>query len=218
MDQFSPKLDPFGWFAIGSPVIFMPSRRHVSDRLLKPLQKRERCAPGHGGPVAKRKEGSLMGIRISPRVYVLGGIAIAALAAVIAAQGNLYAQEEDAGIVVGTYEPQQIAQQTGLQQKIQGEMQGLQQRMQSAQQQGDRQAMQQIQQEAQQIQQRMITEFEDDMDAAMPDVAKETGADIIAAQVSYTADGIETKDVTNEIVAKMGGSAESQGNLVLPQQ
>lgn len=155
--------------------------------------------------------------RSSTRILTLCGIAIVAVAAVFAAQGTLQAQESEAsGIVVGTYTPRDVAQQVGLEEKMRGEMEGLQQRMQAAQQQGNQQEMQSIQAEAQQVQQRIIGDFESNMDAAMAEVAEQTGVDVIAIEVSYTAPGIETKDVTSEIVAQLQG--DDAPDVVLPQQ
>lgn len=152
-----------------------------------------------------------MNTPMTPRALALCTIAVAALAGALLAQDNIQAQEEETAaqaqeqtdIVVGTYEPQQVAERYGINQKLMEGLTGLQERMQTAQQQGDQQAMQEIQAEAQQVQEDVVSEFEKEVEDAMAAVAEETGADIIAVQVAYLAEGIETKDVTNELIEEM---------------
>jgi len=148
---------------------------------------------------------------ISTRAMVLGGVAIAAMLGVLAAQPMVKAQDDGAAsIVAGSYNPQSIAQQIGLEQQLMAEMGGLQQRMMEAQQNGDQDAMQQIQIEAQQIQEDIVGKFETDMEAAMPEVAAEAGVQMIAIEISWTAPGVETKDITQDIVDALGGPAAPQ--------
>lgn len=137
------------------------------------------------------------------------GAAVLVLAAGPFLSGTaLHAQEDEgAGIVVGTYDPQQVAQAVGLQQQMMQDMQGLQSRMQQAQQEGDQAAMQQIQAEAQQIQQDAADRFLADVEAVMADVAQEAGATVIATEVSYTAPGVATQDVTQEVIEALGAEA-----------
>jgi hypothetical protein len=103
-------------------------------------------------------------------------------------------------IVVGTYDPQAVAEQAGVPQRIEAAMQPFQQRLVAAQQEGDQQAMQQIQVEAQQVQQTMAAEFFAEVGDAMPPVARRAGVDVIAAEVAYAAPGVTTKDLTTEVV------------------
>lgn len=145
-------------------------------------------------------------------------VAIAvAIALAVGTPGTSAQEEAEAGgIVIGTYDPQQVAQQTGLQQKMMQQMQGLQQRAMDAQQSQDQQAMQQIQQEAQQIQQDVMNQFLQDVKDVMPQVAEETGVQIVAVDVAYMAEGMSEKDVTEEVIAQMGGGAAVQ--LQVPPQ
>jgi len=141
---------------------------------------------------------------LKKRITVLAGLACAATFAVLASLGT--GQADDV-LAVGTYSVEDVAAQSGLQQQMQQEMSGLQIRMQEAQQEGDQAAMQQIQTEAGQIQERIVADFENSLDAAMPAVAEKAGVKIIAADVSYAADDVETRDVTNDIIAEMNGGA-----------
>lgn len=153
-----------------------------------------------------------MATRPTMRVLAFSTIAVAAVLTAFMAQNTTQAQEEASGIIVGTYEPQRVAEQYGINEKLMEGMTGLQQRMQAAQQTGDQQEMQQIQAEAQQVQNDVIGEFEKEVEAVLPSVAEETGADIIAVQVAYVAEGIETKDVTNEVIAEMNGGAAQEAD------
>lgn len=145
------------------------------------------------------------------RTLTVAAVALVAFAGAFLMDSDLHAQgEEGSGLVVGTYQPQQIAQATNLQQKMMQEMQGLQQRAQQAQQSGDQAEMQKIQQEAQQIQQDAADQFRTDLEGVMPQVAEQTGVQVIATEVTYTADGVTTKDITQAIIDAMGGG-ESMG-------
>ncbi|MDX1632147.1 MAG: hypothetical protein R3234_09810 [Thermoanaerobaculia bacterium] len=139
---------------------------------------------------------------------IVTALSILALFAV-ALPTALQAQEEAAGLVVGTYEPAQVAQSVGFQQKMMQKMQGLQARMQKAQEEGDQEAMQQIQTEAQQAQQDATNELLADIEAVMPEVAETTGVQVVAVNVTYTATAVTTKDITQDIVNAMSGQAGS---------
>ncbi|MGD2116468.1 MAG: hypothetical protein PVG07_15540 [Acidobacteriota bacterium] len=144
------------------------------------------------------------------RTLAVAAIALVAFAGGLLLQADARAQgAEDAEILVGTYQPQQVAQATNFQQKMMQQMQGLQQRAQQAQQEQDQAALQQIQQEAQQMQQDAANQFLADIEAVMPQVAESTGAQIIATDVTYTADGIATQDVTQAIIDAMNTNAGS---------
>lgn len=140
-------------------------------------------------------------------------LTVLALAALLL--GGLFvagaAQAQD--ISIGTYDPQQVATAAGVQQMMMERMSGLQQRAQAAQQSGDQAAMQQIQQEAQQIQQEVFETFSTDVESVLPGVADETGVSVIATEVGFTAEGVTTVDVTEQVVAALqamkGGATES---------
>lgn len=151
------------------------------------------------------------------RIVTAAFVAAIALCGALVAQDTIQA-EEGAAITVGTYEPQEAAQKTGLNNQITQAMSGLQERMMAAQQQGNQQEMQKIQAEAQQIQQDVVEDFQSRMKAAMPAVAKATGTDIIAIRVSYAAEGIETKDVTDELIKEMTGTAPAGAGSELFEQ
>lgn len=149
-------------------------------------------------------------LRTTRSTFAAGAVVLFLAAGAFVAGSDLLAQSEpSAEIVVGTYQPEQVAQAVGLQQKMMQDMQGLQARMQQAQQAGDQAAMQQIQAEAQQIQQNAADEFLADVEGVMAQVAEETGATIIATDVTYTAAGVATKDVTEDVIAALGVEAPS---------
>lgn len=145
-----------------------------------------------------------MSVRSMKTVFTVAIVAVVVAAGASVAGFDLSAQGESAELVVGTYDPQAVAQAAGLQQQMMQDMQGLQQRMQQAQQEGDQQAMQEIQAEAQQIQQDAADQFLADVEGVMSQVAEETGAVVIATDVTYTADGVSTQDVTQDVIAALG--------------
>ncbi len=117
---------------------------------------------------------------------------------------------EDIALTVGTYDAETVFQSHPAQSELSSAMQSAQMQMQQAQQTGNQQQMQQIQMEHQQTRGRLIGEFEDDIAEAMPDIAKSTGVNVAAMEVMYTADDVETKDITSDLVAAIGqGDGES---------
>lgn len=157
--------------------------------------------------------------KMSTRSLVFGGIAIAAVLGLMASHATVRAADEGhAGIAVGTYSPQMIAQRVGLQEKMMAQMGALQERAMAAQAEQDTEALQQIQLEAQQIEQAVIGEFQADLDGAIPGVAEEAGVQIVAIEVSWTAPGIETVDVSSAIAEALGAPEASMElpELTLP--
>lgn len=147
----------------------------------------------------------------NPSVVSVG---LAAALAVLVLVPGLSAQEEaeDAQIVVGVYQPQQVAEATGVQQRMMEQMQGLQQRAQQAQQEGDQAAMQQIQMEAQQMQEDATNEFVERLSGVMQQVAESIGADLITTDVSWSAPGVTTQDVTQAVIDAMSAGDGSEGS------
>ena len=143
---------------------------------------------------------------LKKRIMILTGVCAASALGLLLTQDATRA-EEKAAITVGTFEPGLVAQQTGLQQKVMEQMGVLQERMQAAQQSGNQEEMKKIQGEAQTIQQNAVAEFEAAIDKALPEVAKAAGVQLIAIDIAFMAEGIETKDLTAEVVAKLGGEA-----------
>lgn len=133
----------------------------------------------------------------------VAALTLALVAVLLVPAAGVSAQDDGAGIVVGTYQAQQVAQAVGFQQQVMQQMQGLQQRAQEAQQSGDQQAMQQIQMEAQQIQQDAAAKLLAEIESVMPQVAEQTGASIIATDVTWSAEDVTTEDVTQAIIDAM---------------
>lgn len=148
-----------------------------------------------------------MSVLSSRRLTALTAAVLTLALGIFALQPGVQAQEAGDGLVVGTYQPNEIAQAVGFQQKMMQKMEGLQARMQQAQQEGDQEAMQQIQTEAQQAQQEATDELLADIEAVMPRVAEQTGVRIVAVDVAYTAEDVTTKDITQDIVNAMSGAA-----------
>lgn len=144
-----------------------------------------------------------MSLRSTRIVFAAGTLALALVAVLLSSP--LHAQgEPSAEILVGTYQPQQVAEAVGFQQKVMQDMQGLQQRAQQAQQEGDQEALQQLQVEAQQIEQQAAARFLADIDAVMPQVAEAAGAHVVVTDVTYAAPGVATEDLTEAVIEALG--------------
>lgn len=158
-----------------------------------------------------------MSIR-SIRPALVAGALTLLLAAGLLSSGSAVEAQAGSGVLVGTYQPQQVAVALGFQQRVMESMQGLQERAQQAQEQGDQQAMMQIQAEAQQIEQQAVGELLAEIEAVLPRVAEEAGAGIIATGVGYTAPGVTTQDVTEAIIAALGAEEAPTVEPEQPQQ
>ena len=148
------------------------------------------------------------GILSQTRIVMVAALLLVGVVAVPAAAT---AQDASAGadIVVGIYDPQRVAEGTGLQQEVMEKMQGLQQRAQQAQQDSDQEAMQQIQLEAQQLQQQAASDFAAGLEAVMASVAESAGVQIITTDVSWAAPGVSTQDVTDAIIAALAAAEDA---------
>lgn len=120
---------------------------------------------------------------------------------------------ENGELVVGTYEPQQVFQQSEGQQELMEAFQEAQGSMQAAQEEGDQQKMQKLQSDMREKQEEIIGKFQDELEKVLPEVADATGVDIIAQGVEYTADDIDEKDVTDDVIKAMGGDPDSDGGM-----
>lgn len=151
----------------------------------------------------------------------VAGAAILAVALTITWAGGVNAQElprpeagRQAVVQVGTYEPQRAFEQYPGGQRLIEAYQAAQADMVKAQEAGDERALEQIQQQLQQTQQEVIGQFERDVEALLPDVARAAQVQVIALDVVYTAKGVNTKDVTPQVarglIAKAEGEAEER--------
>lgn len=126
-------------------------------------------------------------------------IAAIAVAAVVTfgTQRDATAQA-DGGITVGTYDQEAVFQQHPANEELQAFYQEVQQQMQQAGQENPQQ-MQQIRQQVETKRQEAIQDFQTSVSEALPKVADEAGVQIVALQVMYSADGIQTADLTEEL-------------------
>jgi len=144
-----------------------------------------------------------------------GLIAVAAIAVValaVTSFAGLQAQDngKDAKVAqVGTYDMQMAFQQYPGREELMKTYQSVRSEMSKAQKEGDQKKAKEIQQKLQKKQQEIIEKFRSDVEKAVPKVAKSTGVKVVAMQVVYTAEGINTKDITPQIVEKIGGDPEA---------
>ena len=127
--------------------------------------------------------------------------------------GSANAQQAE-GLSVGTYQPQQAFREYHRTQSFQREVQQLQQQAQN-----DPQKAIQMQQQLQQKQQQLVQQFQSDVEAAVPEVAKEEDVQLVAAQIVYTSPDLQSnvKDLTPAITEKINeGAAAQQPNRLNP--
>jgi len=160
---------------------------------------------------------------------VLGGAAAVAL---VIAAGNLspaMAQDDSQNqpeVVVGTFKHQKLIKpyQQNLRQRMQKIQRNLQGQAQGQNKQQRRQTMMQARQMMQQEQQKMRQRYQGDLDNVMPKVAKAADVSLIVPAITYKADRVETKDVTQQVrkqlkkLAPKTQSAAPQGMMPTPGQ
>ncbi len=125
-------------------------------------------------------------------------------------------QSQEAAIQVGTYNAQDAFEQHPAQAGLKESMASLQGAMQEAQEEGDNQRMQQLQQQFEQERTQAVEQFHQDVEAAVPEAADKAGVQVVAEQVIYTADNIETKDITADVVDAFPSGSTGQPEPAQP--
>ncbi len=155
--------------------------------------------------------------RFIPLFVVIGVVAIAAVTFLWAGQPEARADQQAQGITrVGTFDIEQVFQTYPGREDMMEAQQEAQPQMAEAQQEGDHQKMQEIQQQLQQKQQEVIDTFHDDVEAELPDIADDANVQVIAVEVEWTADGIDTTDVTDDVVEALGGEVVEEEPMLPP--
>ncbi|MGM0578429.1 MAG: hypothetical protein ACQEXJ_22075 [Myxococcota bacterium] len=150
--------------------------------------------------------------RMAPRTILTSAVAALALLLVAPSTSAEPAKDGAPKLEVGTYEPQVVFESYPGKKKAMEDMAKVQADMQKAQQQGDQQQMMQLQQKAQAQQKKVLDDFEKAVRETVPDVAKAEGIDLVAVEVSYASDEVETVDLTQKIIGalKKGGDKGSK--------
>ncbi|MFO8006725.1 MAG: hypothetical protein R6V05_03225 [Candidatus Brocadiia bacterium] len=146
----------------------------------------------------------------SRKVRRLVAIAVLVIAAItVALAGRLDAQaqalqrteaEPRRVAQVGTYDPQKAFEQSPAQEELMEAYEASLPALREAEQKGDQQKAQQLQQKLVQKREQLIGEFQNDVRAALPDVAKAAGVQVVALDIVYTEESVNTKDITPQIV------------------
>jgi hypothetical protein len=145
-------------------------------------------------------------------VLVMAGIGVYGMWNAVHAQDT-----PDLTIRVATYEPQTVFSQSHLQNELLQSSQRISAAMEQAQQQGDQDAMQQLQLQFRSEQERIVGEFEDGLKEIMPAIAREEGLQLVAVDVIYQQDNVQTRDITQDVVQKMNANAP-EGSAPAPPQ
>lgn len=120
-------------------------------------------------------------------------------------------QETEADLQVGTYDPQSVLEQHPAHEELWQAAQSTQSEMQKAQEQDDYEQVQQLQKQYQEKRNQILDDFEADIDEAIPEVAEDAGVQVVALEVVYTDDNIQTKDITSELVDELNDDQDQQG-------
>jgi len=135
---------------------------------------------------------------------------------------------EKGQIVVGTFDQRQAfqpyqqsfaAERQKIQREVQQQMQGQGQQGQGQGQNRRRQMMQarqKMQQRVQEAAEKMRTQMDEDMGKVLPEVAEESGVDLIVPEVSYKKDHIKTKDVSEAVtnaISEIAPSTQPAGGM-----
>lgn len=122
---------------------------------------------------------------------------------------------------VGTYNPEEVFQSHSAQEELAEASQTARTQLQQAQQADNQEEMEGIQQEYQATQSRIVEKFRSDVDEKLPEAAEAAGVQVIATEVVYTAEDVETKDITPALIEALSegnGEDEDQAPAALPFQ
>jgi len=137
----------------------------------------------------------------TPNRMTVFGVA-GALAAVAFVGLPTQAQQQGQGddsITVGTVQAQQVYQNYDGRQQMMQQIRQIQQEARQAQQNGNQQQARQKQQQMQQKQQEIMQKFRSNMEKATQQVAEDQDIDLVAQQVSYASDRVQTQDITEPV-------------------
>lgn len=116
--------------------------------------------------------------------------------------------EQTSDVRLGTFDPQAVFQQSYGFNELMELSQRLQAEAQQAQSEGDQERLMELNQEMQQGQERIINQFQEEIDRIVPEVARENDFDIIALEVVYVQENIgEAEDITEEVVTAINADA-----------
>lgn len=130
----------------------------------------------------------------------VGLFSAAVIAVGVLAGGDAVQANAADGLKVGTYSPQDAFEQYPARTDMVEQIQAAQQKMQQAQQDGDQQTLMQVQQEIEQLQQDTIQSFYKEVEEALPEIAAEQGVKVVAMEVVYTSDDVQSSDLTDQVV------------------
>ncbi len=133
---------------------------------------------------------------------------VAMFTGLLSAQTQDVSEKPQTTLQVGTYDAEAAFQQHPAQKELEKALQTAQAQMQAAQQEGDQQKLQQVREQFQQTRDQVVENFHQDVNKTMPTAAKAADVKVAAAQVSYTAKDVETKDITPQLIAAFDGPQE----------
>lgn len=119
---------------------------------------------------------------------------------VIGGQAEGGPDEPEAAFQVGIYNPQAAFQAHPAHEKLMNVLRTTQSEMQEAREAGDQQKVSQLHQKYEQARNEAVEKFERDVEKVLPEVAEATNVKAIVMEIVYTADDVQTKDVTPRVI------------------
>ncbi len=140
--------------------------------------------------------------RLALPALVITGLVLGAVV-LIGPQTEAQAQQQavDPAMKVGVYDQQALFDEYPGSEELMQYYQQIQPQMQEAQQAGDQQKMQQLQQATEQKRKEVIANFQNAVKQALPEVASNVGIKVVAIQVVYAADDVQTTNLTKPLAA-----------------
>ncbi|MFO7957720.1 MAG: hypothetical protein R6X33_11560 [Candidatus Brocadiia bacterium] len=115
--------------------------------------------------------------------------------------------EQEATLKVGTYNAEAVFQSHPGHARLMNAVQEAQQQVEGA----DQQTRAQIQQQISQQQAQIIQQFQSDVQEALPEAAEAADVKVVAVEIAYTAEDVETVDVSEHLIKAFEGAAAEEG-------
>lgn len=115
--------------------------------------------------------------------------------------------EQEATLKVGTYNPEAVFQSHPGHARLMNAVQEAQQQLEGA----DQQTRAQLQQQISQQQAEIVQQFQSDVQEALPEAAEAAGVKVVAVEIAYTAEDVETVDVSQQLIETFEEAAAEGG-------
>ncbi len=125
--------------------------------------------------------------------------------------------DPDVDLMIGVYNPQAVLEEHPLHDDLWEAASAIQVDMQEAQEEGDYERIQELQRDFEQERNTILDEFEADVDDAIAEIVDDTDIQVVALEVVYAAEGIDTTDITQDIIELVNDVEEDEEEFQLPE-